>query len=266
MSIHIRDNGIGIAAEDQEQLFQPFVQLDSSLTRRFAGTGLGLALVKKIAELHQGSISVESHLGVGSEFSLHLPWLPSSQPDYPKLKISPLPPNHSPTVKLSIPLPTGDRPLVLVADDDDDNIETIWDYLLGRGYRLIRAVNGREAVVLAKSEQPELILMDVQMPDLNGLDAIKEIRETATIGDVPIIALTALAMEGDRQRCLAAGANLYLAKPFRLKIPIGHMQELLAPRCFFVHWEMRSLTFYRVYVCSSSLILNSNASRHITSL
>lgn len=226
--IHIQDNGIGIAPVDQAQLFQPFVQLDSSLTRRFSGTGLGLALVKQIAELHGGSISVTSTLGKGSEFLLCLPWSAPSPLELPTASAPSFSPNSQPHLGQTATLFTGDRPLVLIADDDDDNIETIWDYLMGRGYRLIRAVNGREAVTLTESEQPDLILMDIQMPELNGLEAMQLIREQSSINQVPIIALTALAMDSDRQRCLDAGANLYLAKPFRLKTLIEHMQTLLA--------------------------------------
>ncbi|OKH14237.1 hypothetical protein NIES208_14085 [[Limnothrix rosea] IAM M-220] len=229
VSIHVRDNGIGIAEDKLDQLFQPFVQLDSSLTRRFAGTGLGLALVKQIAELHSGSVSVSSRLGMGSEFSLHLPWSPPPQTCQPVTEQPPLTPSKPTAIQQAVTT-NGDRPFVLIADDDDDNIETIWDYLEGRGYRLIRAVNGREAVALNASEQPDLILMDIQMPELNGLDAMRLIREKFSAEKLPIIALTALAMETDHQRCLEAGANLYLAKPFRLKALIEHMQNLFAQR------------------------------------
>ncbi len=226
VSIHVRDNGIGIAEDKLDQLFQPFVQLDSSLTRRFTGTGLGLALVKQIAKLHDGSVSVSSRLGVGSEFSIHLPWSPPQTPQATKNEPALTP--SEPTATVHTVAGNGDRPLVLIADDDDDNIETIWDYLEGKGYRLLRAVNGREAVELNSSERPDLILMDIQMPELNGLDAIQLIREKFSTEQLPIIALTALAMETDHQRCLDAGANLYLAKPFRLKALIEHMQNLLA--------------------------------------
>ena len=215
-----------IKAEDQKQLFQPFVQLDSTLTRRFAGTGLGLALVKQIAEMHEGSVSVHSQLGVGSDFAIHLPWsLPLPEKDLSKTTIPDL--SLMPSQLLDEKSASSDGALVLIADDDEDNIETVWDYLLGRGYRLIRAVNGQEAVFLTESHQPDLILMDIQMPTLNGLDAIAIIRKQPNTAQTPIIALTALAMERDRQRCLEAGANFYLTKPFRLKTLVEHMQSLL---------------------------------------
>lgn len=227
VSLRVRDNGIGIAAADQQELFQPFVQLDRSLTRRFAGTGLGLALVKKIAELHGGSVSVTSALGVGSDFAIHLPWSP---PPEANLATIINPDISSPSIdglEQKAIAPAATQTLVLIADDDDDNIETLWDYLSGRGYHLIRAKNGREAVTLATTEQPDLILMDIQMPELNGLEAIAQLRAQPQTIKIPIIALTALAMDRDRQKCLDAGANLYLPKPFRLKNLTRHMKTLL---------------------------------------
>lgn len=227
LSIHIQDNGIGIAPENIGKLFQPFVQLDSSLTRRFSGTGLGLALVRRIVELHGGSVSVTSQLGEGSRFSIHLPWLPSSQlPTRESQKKLIVSPGGSAMDEAEMMTETR-QPLILIADDDNDNIETIWDYLLNQGYRLIRAKNGREALALVESAQPDLILMDIQMPEMDGFTAIAKLRETFTEEVLPIIALTALAMDGDRQRCLDAGANVYLSKPFRLKTLVEEMRQLL---------------------------------------
>lgn len=230
LSIHVIDNGIGIDQKDISKLFEPFVQLDSSLTRRFSGTGLGLALVRKIAELHGGSISVSGKLGEGSQFSLHFPWQPTElfsedTSDPQGSGRSPLDPGNinqgSPDSATTL------SPLILIADDDDDNIETIWDYLLSRGYRLTRAVNGKEAIAETYSQAPDLILMDIQMPEVNGLEAIQTLREQFTAQQLPIIALTALAMEKDQQRCLNAGANLYISKPFRLKNLVQCINQLL---------------------------------------
>jgi len=230
IAIHVIDNGIGIDQRDINKLFEPFVQLDSSLTRRFSGTGLGLALVRRIAELHGGSITASGQLGVGSHFSLHLPWKATDLLNQNTSTVATS--GRSPVDTASIPQPNSpttakSAPLILIADDDDDNIETIWDYLLSRGYRLARAVNGREAIAETQIHAPDLILMDIQMPEVNGFDAIQILRQQFTSKQLPIIALTALAMEKDKQKCLDVGANLYLTKPFRLKNLVENINQLL---------------------------------------
>ncbi|MGB2925085.1 MAG: PAS domain S-box protein, partial [Limnothrix sp.] len=231
LTIYVHDNGIGIDSKNLSQLFEPFVQLDSSLTRRFSGTGLGLALVRKIAELHQGSVSVISELGQGSQFSLHLPWQPAGlreETNPPPATIKEPQEKYFARPKpASSSQPENAYPLILIADDDEDNIETIWDYLLSRGYRLERAVNGKEAIAMVHAKKPDLVLMDIQMPELNGFDAIKILRQDFGAKQLPIIALTALAMERDEQRCLEAGANLYISKPFRLKYLVQCTSQLL---------------------------------------
>ncbi|NJN73304.1 MAG: PAS domain S-box protein [Limnothrix sp. RL_2_0] len=230
ISIHVIDNGIGIAQKDINELFEPFVQLDSSLTRRFNGTGLGLALVRRIAELHDGSISASGKLREGSQFSLHLPWEPSSlmRPNTSLATRSGRSPIDTASMtKPKAPGTTNSKPLILIADDDDDNIETIWDYLLSRGFRLTRAINGKEAIAETQTQAPDLILMDIQMPEINGLEAIQILRQQFTTKQLPIIALTALAMKKDQQKCLDAGANLYISKPFRLKNLVQCINQLL---------------------------------------
>jgi CheY-like chemotaxis protein len=108
-------------------------------------------------------------------------------------------------------------PLILLAEDNEANIATFSSYLEAKGYRILLATDGQQAIDFAKAEQPDLILMDIQMPVIDGLEAIKQIRLDPNLVNIPIIALTALAMEGDRDRCLAAGANDYLSKPIKLK-------------------------------------------------
>lgn len=230
ISIHVIDNGIGIDQRDISKLFEPFVQLDSSLTRRFSGTGLGLALVRRIAELHGGSISASGKLGEGSHFSLHLPWEPThllSQNTSTAVVSGRSPVDTVSILQTNSPTMAKSEPLILIADDDDDNIETIWDYLLSRGYRLTRAINGREAIAETQTQAPDLILMDIQMPEVNGLEAIQILRKQFTPNQLPIIALTALAMEKDKQKCLDVGANLYITKPFRLKNLVQCINQLL---------------------------------------
>ena len=220
--IAILDTGIGIAPEHIGKLFRPFVQIDSTLNRQYTGTGLGLALVKRIVEFHGGQVEVESEVGVGSTFTIRLPFSPA-------VVNAPQPKTDSET-DLTHPSPTqAAPPLILLAEDNEANISTISSYLIAKGYRMLLARNGKEAISLTQSALPDLILMDIQMPGMDGLEAIETIRLNPELGNVPIIALTALAMRGDRDRCLAVGANDYLSKPIKLKQLATTIQHLLAP-------------------------------------
>jgi PAS domain S-box-containing protein len=341
VEFHIRDTGIGIAPENMNRLFQPFVQLDSSLSRRYEGTGLGLSLVRRIMDLHGGSVSVDSQIGRGSCFTITLPWnstppridptplsyglestLPEieralivedseaaasqiaryltefgakgilycqgkgaldialqSQPDVIILDI--LLPDQSgwevltalktnpatraiPVIMVSVvdarsrglelgaaeyllkpitrrqlqhalnqarsvaqPSTQTDLafasssastpPLILLVEDNEANITTTTLYLQAYGLTVVVARNGLEAIQIAKEDQPAVILMDIQMPEMDGLEATRYIRADAKLSHIPIIALTALAMPGDRERCLSVGANEYMVKPVSLK-------------------------------------------------
>jgi len=338
------DKGIGIAADDMPRLFHAFVQLDSSLSRQYAGTGLGLTLVQRMAELHGGGITVESEVGHGSRFTITLPWHSTSPtidapekfalPALPQLVLlvedslvtteqitrylqemgvqsvsqalatglvdkaaelqpgvilldlylpdksgwdalhelkadprtqkipvvitsvmedraralelgataylvkpvsladlhstlsqiarpSPMPP---PTPWPAAP-PVASRPAtatasLLLAEDNETNISILSDYLESQGYQVTVARHGAEAVERALQAPPDLILMDIQMPGMDGLEATRRVRAEPALAQVPIIALTALAMPGDRERCLAAGANDYLMKPVSLDVLI----------------------------------------------
>jgi CheY-like chemotaxis protein len=121
---------------------------------------------------------------------------------------------------------TGERPLVLIAEDNADNLGLLLDYLSAKGFALITAGNGREAVQLAAAQRPDLVLMDIQMPEMDGLQAIRLIRDDPALAKTPIIALTALAMVGDRERCLAAGATEYVSKPVSMR----QLNEIM--RCY----------------------------------
>ncbi|MEB3190606.1 MAG: PAS domain-containing protein [Snowella sp.] len=225
LRISIIDNGIGIAPEDIPKLFKPFIQIDSALNRKYEGTGLGLALVKNIVELHGGQVSLQSELGKGSCFSVDLPcadcelFLPNC-PMAPSILAGE---SHQQKTRAE----SSRSFLILLAEDNAANVLALSDYLTVKGYRLIVANNGEMAITLAQSEKPDLILMDIQMPGMDGLEAIKQIRLNANLAQIPIIALTALAMPGDRDRCLKAGANEYVSKPVRLKQLTNLIQEML---------------------------------------
>ncbi|MGD1808968.1 response regulator [Dapis sp. BLCC M126] len=207
------DSGIGISQKNIGKLFQSFVQIDSALNRKYSGTGLGLSLVKQIVELHGGKVGVISEEGVGSHFWFDLPCddlpLGSSTPTLPTDSITP--PTQVTSEPPIVPL------CILLAEDNLSNIKTISSYLKIKGYKILIANNGEEAINIAKSEHPDLILMDIQMPKLDGLEAMKQIRQDLALKNTPIIALTGLAMDGDREKCLAAGATDYFTKPVRLK-------------------------------------------------
>jgi CheY-like chemotaxis protein len=220
----VADTGIGIAAKDLPILFRPFMQIDSALNRQYEGTGLGLALVKQIVELHGGQVLVESEVGKGSCFTVALPYEISAFNTIIKA-IASVP--DSPTAPSLESLPDK-APLILLAEDNEANIQTFNSYLTAIKYRVIIGRNGLEAVAQAKANLPDIILMDIQMPTMDGLEAIKQIRLDPNLINIPIIALTALVMEGDRERCLAAGANEYLSKPVKLRELNITIQKFLA--------------------------------------
>jgi signal transduction histidine kinase/DNA-binding response OmpR family regulator len=209
------DTGVGISQEDMARLFQPFVQLDSSLSREHAGTGLGLALVRRLTEMHGGGVTLESEVGQGSRFTVSLPWRTEGSEQYPVTC------DQTSLGSEEAVLTTDNRSAItiLLAEDNEENIQTISDYLRAQGYRVTVARNGAEAIERVGENTPDVILMDVQMPEMDGLQAIRRIRAGAVLeaSTVPIIALTALAMSGDDERCLEAGANAYLSKPVGLK-------------------------------------------------
>jgi PAS domain S-box-containing protein len=204
------DTGIGIRTEDLPRLFEPFTQLDSGLTRTQTGTGLGLALVDRLVRLHGGRVSVESEFGKGSRFSFSLPWSPAVA--------APWSLQSAGKKSVTEPAATDARqPVILLAEDLETATLFTQDYLEARGYRVVPAQNGAQAVALAKEHHPDLILMDLHMPIMDGFDATRKIRGTASLEQTPIVALSALAMPGDRERCLSAGMNDYLSKPVELQ-------------------------------------------------
>jgi PAS domain S-box-containing protein len=219
------DTGIGIAQEDMRRLFQPFVQIDSRLARQYEGTGLGLSLVSRLVEMHGGSVTVESEESQGSSFIVTLPWNPAD--------VQALVPAEQQQDSLvssdSIHYAPvhADSPLILLADDNSETVDMLSHYLQQHGYRVLIARNGLEAVRSVLEQSPVLVLMDIQMPEMDGLEAIRSIREhtDTRYATLPIIALTALAMPGDRERCLEAGANDYLSKPVNLKHLLRLIEE-----------------------------------------
>ena len=214
----VSDTGIGIAPENLQLAFSPFVQVDGSLSRPQEGAGLGLALVKRLVELHGGSVAVESEPGAGSRFYVRLPWLPETETWHllePQADWPPVRPAADTGAALE-PAALESRGTILLAEDNEMNLMAVGDFLQSIGYQMVYARDGAEALAMAQTNPPDLILMDIQMPVMDGLQATRRLRAEARFTATPIVALTALAMPGDRERCLEAGANDYLSKPVRL--------------------------------------------------
>lgn len=205
VNITVWDNGIGIDEKDIDTLFRPFTQINGETIREQSGTGLGLALVRQMARLHGGGIKVKSAPGIGSRFTIALPFTES-----PK-EAQPLPvPATNPTI-----IPNSGR--ILLIEDIETNQVFVRDYLEAIGYQVELARNGPEGLISAGSFQPQLILMDLQMPGMNGFTTTQRLRSLPEFLHTPIIALTAMAMPGERERCLEMGMNEYISKPVNLR-------------------------------------------------
>jgi CheY-like chemotaxis protein len=219
MRIAVRDSGIGISAEKQRVIFEPFRQADGSTSRRYGGTGLGLAICARLVEMMGGRIWVESQPGSGSTFCFTT-----------KLK-------RGAEAKAGVKeratkAAEAARPLhVLLAEDNSVNRKLAARILEGAGHAVVCANDGQEAVDAAARERFDIVLMDVQMPRMDGFEATAEIRklDAALRGHTPILALTANAMKGDRERCLDAGMDGYISKPLRPSELLSLMTELAQP-------------------------------------
>jgi CheY-like chemotaxis protein/anti-sigma regulatory factor (Ser/Thr protein kinase) len=219
----IWDTGIGISEKDLRLLFQPFMQLDAGLARGSQGTGLGLVLVSQMARLHGGSVSVESEPGKGSRFTTSLPWVIAGGSDMLTRRDHPSISQDTSAIRTK-----GGNPIILIVEDTEAVTMLISDYLTQHGYQVITARDGFEGIARAGETRPDLILMDVMMPELDGFETTRRIRNKPELANVPIIALTALAMAGDRENCIAAGMNDYLSKPVKLKELLDTIERHLA--------------------------------------
>ena len=214
----VSDTGSGIAPEDMEHIFKSYVSKDADTMQN--GYGLGLPLSKIIVEKLGGNITVSSTLGEGSTFRFVLPFEGTIGGVARNSRVT----TNSRTIRVSTRTDVQNAPLILVAEDEDNNFELV-KVVLSKRYRLIRAHNGIEAVTLCEDEHPDLILMDLRMPDMNGLDATRIIKEVNR--NIPIIALSAYAFDENIKEAKEAGCDDFMAKPFRVEDLLDRIQKFL---------------------------------------
>ncbi|WP_079505098.1 response regulator [Mesobacillus jeotgali] len=241
----VTDSGIGIPKDKQRMIFEAFQQVDGAIMRKYGGTGLGLSISREFSLLLGGICKVESREGLGSTFTVIIPNLPDGYPaiadfevndqvaaaiDQPA-KMAPILP-ESPQLEEEIivgktTVLTGKT--VIIADDDHRNIFTLKNVLQKEGMNVITADNGADCLEKMKEiEQVDIVLMDIMMPVMDGYEAIRQIRWNEENQDLPIIALTAKAMKGDREKCLDAGASDYISKPMKLDQLLSAMRVWLS--------------------------------------
>lgn len=214
VKVSVKDTGIGMDASFIERLFQKFSQEDESVTRKFGGTGLGMSICKELIDLMNGSIKVESKKGMGTTMSFTVSFRKGTVADLPQ-KV---------TALADASVINGKK--ILVADDNKMNRLVASAILKNYGAVIIMANDGREAVEAVNRDHPDMVLMDVQMPEMDGMEATGMIRAQG-YNELPIIALTAFALKGDNQKCIHAGMNDYLPKPYEEEQLVAVVSEWL---------------------------------------
>lgn len=220
LRFQVEDTGIGIDRDVIDRIFLTFEQADSSTTRRYGGTGLGLAICKRLARLMGGDIGAESTLGVGSKFWFTARLEIVEDHSFPAESLPSVSPHESAAIDLK-----GAR--ILLVEDNSANQDITHDLLENAGFHVDMAGNGQEAIQLAQSRSYDLILMDSQMPVMDGLEATRAIRSLPDYAATPIIALTANAYEQNRRNCLEAGMNDFIAKPVKMSVLLATVGQWL---------------------------------------
>ncbi|MEM1173081.1 MAG: ATP-binding protein [Cyanobacteria bacterium P01_H01_bin.35] len=233
LCLEVKDSGIGIPEDRWEILFRPFQQIDSSLSRRHEGTGLGLALTKRLAELHGGTISLDSQVTKGSTFRVWLP-LTEMREELIVSSASKESDGVSPEGGTDKILESEKSARILIVEDQPYNQLLISQVLEVEGYKVELISDGKTMLntinspLVTSPSLPNLILMDIQLPEVDGLELIKQIKAHSIWHSVPVIAVTAMAMTGDREKCLNAGASAYLSKPLNIEQMIDLVKSLLS--------------------------------------
>ena len=201
--LSVRDTGPGISAADQAKLFQEFQQADNAITRKKGGTGLGLAISKRIVEMHGGKIWVESQVGQGSTFSFTVP------------------------VRVAQQVDTGMSKRILVVEDQEDNRQIIRDLLSATDYEIAEAESGEQALEAVAKQRPDLILMDIQLPGMDGYETTRRIKADPALRSITIIAVTSYALSGEEQKARAAGCDEYVPKPYSPRQLLAKIRQYL---------------------------------------
>jgi len=223
VQIAVCDTGVGICADALDEIFQPFVQENGSTTRKFGGTGLGLTISRRLAELMEGSISVESAPGVGSCFNVVLPFL------FARKDVTEVDSKDKTELNWD-----GAPQRILFVEDNSVNTKFGTTLLRKQGHDVVSVLNGLECLVALKNGRFDVVLMDIQMPVMGGEEALREIRakEQGTSLHQPVIALTAYALRGDKERLVQQGFDGYLSKPFKAKGLMCEMKRVIeSGRC-----------------------------------
>lgn len=215
LRVEVVDDGIGILPEDQERIFSEFEQADRTRDTALGGSGIGLAVCKRLVELHGGLIGVESGIGEGSTFWFHIP----------ASGIASEVNSGGEAPSTTVEAPRGLR--VLVAEDNEINLQMVLDMLQLHDHEVVVAKNGREAVEMAEKIDPELILMDIRMPEMDGFEATRRIRQLAHCRTVPIIAVSASADKDAVAKCIDAGCTAHLAKPLHARQLFGAITRVV---------------------------------------
>jgi signal transduction histidine kinase/CheY-like chemotaxis protein len=208
LEILVRDTGIGIPKDKQRYIFERFEQAEAETTRRFGGTGLGLSIVKHLVDLQQGTLTLNSEEGYGTSFLVVLPY---------KITNEAAPVMNHNKVRQNIPLMKNSYCKILVAEDNTMNQQLIKHLLKGWGFEFDLVFNGQQAVESLKKQKYDLLLMDIQMPEMDGHTATEVIRSELKL-NIPVIAMTAHAMAGEREKCISSGMNDYISKPLNEEI------------------------------------------------
>jgi len=225
IAFSVTDTGIGISQDNLSSIFSAFQQADGTTSRRYGGTGLGLAICREVAARLGGEVTVHSELGAGSTFSLHLPL---TQPAGPTPRVLPGDGSVRP-----VPDAMPHEPLrghkVLVVDDDPRNAFVLTDVLEMHGITVVQATDGRKAIAELAAGDIDLVLMDVMMPQMDGYETTRAIRRMPQYARLPVITVTARAMQGDREKSIDAGATDYITKPIDIEELLNCMERWLTP-------------------------------------